>query len=268
MTIQKQPLYFALERVRSNKGSVTIDTRNCESIDVLLPSTGENLELPKGRITMAPLNSGSYESEDSEALMVKIISCPEDVVFEQKVYKKEVLMPTIGGYSIMRKEEIFEVGDIVSAEPSSDDFYGITTSRNGYMGKVQSYPHTEALSLSTYSRIGFLTRRDRSEEFDVRKKYFRLSSALEIMYGANLVALERAKYVSGKENSIILPIKDVHIAEGGITIGELSDGSTICLNNEVVFLDNQKETVENTISKMSAQHPLKSTGHREARCIF
>lgn len=277
MAIQKQPLYFALERVRSNKGSVTIDTRNCESIDVLLPSTGENLELPKGRITMAPLNSGSYESEDSEALMVKIISCPEDVVFEQKVYKKEVLMPTIGGYSIMRKEEIFEVGDIVSAEPSSDDVYGITTSKNGYMGKVQSYPpsygrHTETFSLFTYSRIGFLnslnSRRDRDEEFDVRKKYFRLSSALEIMYGANLVVLEGARYVSGKGNSIILPIKDVHIAEGGITTGELSDGSTICLNRETVFLDDRRETVEETISKMLARHPLKSTGHTEARRIF
>lgn len=272
MSFRKQPLYSALELAKSYKGSITIDTRNCdEPIKVLLPNTGETLELPKGRITLASSNSGRYESEDSEALVVKVLSCPEDVVFEQKVYKKEILMPTVGGYSIMRKEEIFEVGDIVSAEPSSDDIYGITTSRNGYMGKVQSYPHIGALSLSTYSRIGFLTRRDRNEEFDVGKKYFRLSSALEIMYGANLVALERAKYVSGKGNSIILPIKDVHIAEGGITIGELSDGSTICLNNEIVFLDDprdQKGTVENTISRMLAQHPLKSTGHREARRIF
>lgn len=272
MPIKKQPLYSALERVKSDKGSITIDTRNCEPINVLLPITGETLELPKGRITLASSNSGRYESEDSETLVVKVLSCPEDVVFEQKVYKKEILMPTVGGYSIMKKEEIFEVGDIVSAEPSSDNFYGITTSRNGYMGKVKSYPSsynsTETFNLSTYSRIGFSSSRGDREEFDVRKRHFRLSSAPEIMYGANLVVLEGAKYVSGKGNSIILPIKDVHIAEGGITIGELSDGSTICLNNEVVFLDDQKETVENTISKMSAQHPLKSTGHREARRIF
>lgn len=273
MSFRKQPLYSALGLAKSYKGSITIDTRNCdEPIKVLLPNTDETLELPKGRITLASSNSGRYESEDSEALVVKVLSCPEDVVFEQKVYKKEILMPTVGGYSIMKKEEIFEDGDIVSAEPSSDDFYGITTSRNGYMGKVESYPSShnsaETFNLSTYSRIGFSSSRGNREEFDVRKRHFRLSSAPEIMYGANLVALERAKYVSGKGNSIILPIKDVHIAEGGITIGELSDGSTICLNNEVVFLDNQKETVENTISKMSAQHPLKSTGHREARCIF
>ena len=287
MPIKKQPLYSALRLAKSYKGSVTIDTRNCEPINVLLPITGETLELPKGRITLTSSNSSGtiagflksirralspYESEDSEALVVKVLSCPEDVVFEQKVYKKEILMPTVGGYSIMKKEEIFEVGDIVSAEPSSDDFYGITTSRNGYMGKVESYPssysNTEIFNLSTYSRIGFSSSRGDREGFDVRKKHFRLSSAPEIMYGANLVALEGAKYVSGKGNSIILPIKDVHIAEGGITIGELSDGSTICLNNEVVFIDDQKETVENTISKMSAQHPLKSTGHREARRIF
>lgn len=273
MPIKKQPLYSALGLVKSYKGSITIDTRNCEPINVLLLITGETLELPKGRITLASSNSSRYESEDSEALVVKVLSCPEDVVFEQKVYKKEILMPTVGGYSIMKKEEIFKVGDIVSAEPSSDDFYGITTSRNGYMGKVESclssHNDTEIFNLSTYSRIGFSSStRGIREEFDVRKKHFRLSSAPEIMYGANLVTLEGAKYVSGKGNSIILPIKDVHIAEGGITIGELSDGSTICLNNEVVFIDDQKETVENTISKMSAQHPLKSTGHREARRIF
>lgn len=266
MAIQKQPLYFALERVRSNKGSVTIDTRNCESIDVLLPSTGENLELPKGRITMAPLNSGSYESEDSEALMVKIISCPEDVVFEQKVYKKEVLMPTIGGYSIMRKEEIFEVGDIVSAEPSSDDIYGITASKNGYMGKVLSL-YSGAFELLTYSRPNFFDPRERNEKFDVQKKHFRLSSAFETLYGATPISFKRARYVSGKGNSIILPIKDVHIKEGW-SIGELSDGSTICLNYETVFLDEGRGTVEETISRMSAKHPLKSTGHREARRIF
>lgn len=266
MTIQKQPLYRALERANLDKGSITIDTRNCEPIYALLPSTGETLELPKGRITLASSENTQHESEASKDLPVKVISCPEDIVFEQKVYKKEVLMPTIGGYSIMRKEEIFEVGDIVSAERSSDDIYGITTSRNGYVGKVSS-SYAETFELLTYSRPNFFDPRERNEKFDVQKKYFRLSSAFETLYGATPISFKRARYVSGKGNSIILPIKDVHIKEGW-SIGELSDGSTICLNYETVFLDEGRGTVEETISRMSAKHPLKSTGHREARRIF
>lgn len=244
-----------------NNHSVTISTKESEPIEFI--GNGFSGTLPKGRIVLSTTNYNTLLNQEEEDIKLQIVACPEDIKFELSMQDKEFIIPMLKDAKILPQNEIFKPGDIVSAEISSDDRYGITTHRNGYLGKVIQTNYKDVLDLETYSRLGL---DDESiEKFSVSNYYFRLASATEILYGSNASVFMEAKYVGRRDGLAILPLKSTTLSEYGEVLGVLEDGSKIPLSENIAFFDRRQRTFDLTLKRGAYSHPLKGEGYEEAR---
>lgn len=250
-----------------NNYSVTISTQESEPIEFI--GDGFSGTLPKGRIVLNATNRTALIHQDEEDVKLQIVACPEDVKFELSMRDKEFVIPALKDAKILRQDEIFKPGDIVSAELSSDDHYGITTYRNGYMGKVMRMEHRDGFNLVTYSRLGLDRNVDNSngdfENFSVSHRYFRLASAVEVLHGSNSKIFMGAKYAGRRDGMAILPLKDTVVSEHGDVLGVLEDGSKVSLSENVAFFDRHQQTFDLALKRGAYSHPLKGEGHEQAR---
>ena len=245
-----------------NNHSVTISTQESEPIEFI--GDGFSGTLPKGRIVLNATNRITLIDQEEEDIKLQIVACPEDIKFELSMRDKEFVIPALKDAKILSQDKTFKPGDIVSAELSSDRHYGITTSRNGYIGKVMDFN----FNLATYSRMRFDSNIDNSEGqfeyFCVSKRYFRLASATEILYGSNANILMGAKYIGRKDGLAILPLKSTVISEYGDVLGVLEDGSKVSLSDNTTFFDTKRQTFDTVLKRGSYSHPLKGEGYLEA----
>lgn len=250
-----------------NNHSVTISTQESEPIEFI--GDGFSGTLPKGRIVLNVTNSIALIDQKEEDIKLQIVACPEDIKFELSMRDKEFVIPALKDAKILSQDEAFKPGDIVSAELSSDDHYGVTTHRNGYIGKVTQMEYRGGFNLATYSRLGLDRNMDNSngdfENFSVSHQYFRLASAAEVLHGSNSKIFMDAKYAGRRDGMAILPLKDTVVSEHGDALGVLEDGSKISLSENVAFSDRHQRTFDLTLKRGAYSHPLKGEGHEQAR---
>jgi len=250
-----------------NNHSITIGTQESEPIEFI--GDGFSGTLPKGRIVLNATNHTALTNQKEEDIKLQIVACPEDVEFELSMRDKEFVIPALKDAKILSQDKTFKPGDIVSAELSSDDHYGITTHRNGYIGKVMRMEHRDGFNLATYSRLGLDSNMDNSngdfENFSVSHHYFRLASATEVLHGSNSKIFTEAKYIGRRDGLAILPLKGTIVSEHGDVLGVLEDGSKVSLSENVAFFDRHLQTFDSTLKRGAYSHPLKGEGHEQAR---
>lgn len=247
-----------------NNHSITISTKESEPIEFI--GNGFSGTLPKGRIVLNTTNYNALLNQKEGDIKLQIVACPEDIEFELSMGDKEFTIPMLKDAKILSQNEIFKSGDIVSAEISSDDYYGITTYRNRYIGKVILTDYRGVLDLATYSRLGSDSEDVKFENFSVSARYFRLSSALEMLYGSNTKAYLKASYVGRKDGLAILPLKETRLSANGAVLGILADGSEVSLADNIVYFDHlSQESLQETVKAKAANHPLKGSGYLRAR---
>jgi len=246
--------------------SATIDTKGSHPVRFF----GDTFSgiLPEGRIVVQAVNYRALANREDD-IKLRIVACPENIEFEISMYDKEFTIPSLEESKILSDSEIFKVGDIVSAEPSSNDHYGITSYRGGYIGRVL-LTDSDGFNLGTYSRLGFDLGDSNTdgelENFSVSTRYFRLSSALEVLHGANTKVYLKTSYVGRTDGLAILPLKETRLSANGAVLGILPDGSEVSLVDNVAYFDRLSQgNLQETVKAEAAAHPLKGSGYLRAR---